>query len=147
MSDSLQHHGLQPTRLLCPWDFPGRSTGVGCHFLLQVIFPTQGSNLGLPHCRQTCLPSEPPGKSIFHGNRIYMYMCIHIHIYISLCCFMRDFLQFLYYVQSTSNLSYGPIYFISGISVWFFFQIKLLLLDFRMFCFLYLLEYIKHTHF
>ena len=45
--------------LLCPWDFPGKSTGVGCHFLLQGIFPTQGSNLGLPHCRQMLLPSDP----------------------------------------------------------------------------------------
>ena len=35
-----------------PWDFPGKSTGVGCHFLLQRIFPTQGLNPGLPHCRQ-----------------------------------------------------------------------------------------------
>ena len=34
----------------------GTSTGVGCHFLLQRIFPTQGSNLGLPHCRQTLYP-------------------------------------------------------------------------------------------
>ena len=34
-------------------DFPGNSTGVDCHFLLQGIFPTQGSNPGLPHCRQT----------------------------------------------------------------------------------------------
>ena len=33
--------------------FPGKSTGVGCHFLFQGIFPTQGSNPGLPHCRQT----------------------------------------------------------------------------------------------
>ena len=49
MSDSLQPHG--PTALLRPWDFPGKNTGVGCHFLLQRIFPTQGSNLGLPHCR------------------------------------------------------------------------------------------------
>ena len=32
--------------------FPGKSTGVDCHFLLQRIFPTQGSNPGLPHCRQ-----------------------------------------------------------------------------------------------
>ena len=31
---------LQPARLLCPWDFPGKNTGVGCHFLLQGIFPT-----------------------------------------------------------------------------------------------------------
>ena len=41
------------TKLLCPWDFQGKSTGVGCHFLLQGIFPTQGSNPGLSHCRQT----------------------------------------------------------------------------------------------
>ena len=38
-------------RLLRPWDFPGKSPGVGCHFLLQRIFLTQGSNLGLPRCR------------------------------------------------------------------------------------------------
>ena len=41
------------TRLLCPWDFLGKSIGVVCHFLLQGIFPTQGSNPGLSHCRQT----------------------------------------------------------------------------------------------
>ena len=35
VSDPQRHLGLQPTRLLCPWDFPGRSTGVGCHCLLQ----------------------------------------------------------------------------------------------------------------
>ena len=39
------------SRLLHPWDFLGKSTGVGCHFLLQGIFLTQGSNPGLPHCR------------------------------------------------------------------------------------------------
>ena len=42
-----------PTRLLCPWESPGRNTGVGCRFLLQGNFPTQGSNPGLPHCEQT----------------------------------------------------------------------------------------------
>ena len=40
----LPPHGLQPTRLLCPWDFPGKDTGAGSHFLLQWIFLTQGSN-------------------------------------------------------------------------------------------------------
>ena len=35
MSNSLRPHGLQPTRLLRPWDFPGKSTGVGCHFFLR----------------------------------------------------------------------------------------------------------------
>ena len=51
VSDSLWPHRLGPTRLLCPWDFLGNSTGVDCHFFLQGIFPTQGSNPGLPHCR------------------------------------------------------------------------------------------------
>ena len=50
--NSLQPHGLQPTRLLWPWDFPGKNAGVGCHFFLQGIFPTQGSNPHLLHCRQ-----------------------------------------------------------------------------------------------
>ena len=40
------------TRLLCPWNFPGKDTAVGSHFLLQELFPTQGSNPGLLHCRQ-----------------------------------------------------------------------------------------------
>ena len=48
MSDSLGPHGLQVTRLFCPWDFPGKNTRVGCHFLLQRIFPTQGLNSCLP---------------------------------------------------------------------------------------------------
>ena len=37
MSDSVQPHRQQPTRLPCPWDSPGKSTGVGCHFLLQCM--------------------------------------------------------------------------------------------------------------
>ena len=55
-------HGLQPTRLLHPQDSPGKNTGVGCHFLLQGIFPTQGSNPGLPHCRQTLFPLSHQGS-------------------------------------------------------------------------------------
>ena len=51
VSDSSRPHGLQPTRLLHPWDSPGKNTGVDCHFLLQGIFPTQGLNPGLLHCR------------------------------------------------------------------------------------------------
>ena len=46
-SDSLWPHGLYN-----PWNSPGQSTGVGSLSLLQGIFPTQGSNPGLPHCRQ-----------------------------------------------------------------------------------------------
>ena len=38
VSNSSRPHGLQPTRLLCPWDFPGKSTGVGCHCLLWILY-------------------------------------------------------------------------------------------------------------
>ena len=44
--------GLYPTGLLYPWDSPGKNTGVGGHSLLQGIFPAQGLNPGLLHCRQ-----------------------------------------------------------------------------------------------
>ena len=47
LSYSLQSYALWPTRFLCPWHFPGKNTGVGCHALLQGIFPTQGWNLRL----------------------------------------------------------------------------------------------------
>ena len=66
MSDSLWPHGLQPTRLLYPWDFPGKNRRVGCNFLLQGIFPTQGSNLHLLcllHWQVDSL-SLPPGKLV-----------------------------------------------------------------------------------
>ena len=46
VSDSLQPHGHEPTRLLCPWDSPGKNTGMGCHVLLQGILPDLGMN---PH--------------------------------------------------------------------------------------------------
>ena len=49
VSNSLRPCGLEPSRLVCPCDFPGKNTGVGCHFLLQRIFLTQGSNLHLLH--------------------------------------------------------------------------------------------------
>ena len=51
VSNSLRPHGLKPARLLCPWDSPGKNTGVGCHFFLQGIFLTQGWSLCLLHCR------------------------------------------------------------------------------------------------
>ena len=56
LSHSVVSHSATPwtpaLRLLCPWDSSGKNTGVGCHALLQKIFRTQGSNPGLPHCRQ-----------------------------------------------------------------------------------------------
>ena len=69
---------LSPVRL--SMDFPSKSIGVGCHFLLQRIFPTQGWNPGLPHCKQMILPSEPQGK---------LHTWVRVPIYISLICHQR----------------------------------------------------------
>ena len=62
---------LWPTRLLCPWNYPGKNTGVGCHFPLQCIFPTQGSNLCLLCWQASSLPFEPPRKpaNILQGEK------------------------------------------------------------------------------
>ena len=93
MSDSLRPHGLQPTRLLCPWDFPGENTGVGCHRLLQCMTVKRESEV-----TQSCpTPSDPmdcslPGSCVhgifqarvlewgaiaFSASPIYIYICIY----------------------------------------------------------------------
>ena len=106
MSYSLRPHGLQPTRVLCPWDFPGRVlTGTGCHFpLLQGISPTQGSNPHLLHLlywQEDSLPLVPPGQPCGYAGRVLfqtggkqrtncfygrtawvcVYMCTHAHMH------------------------------------------------------------------
>ena len=56
-----QPYGPQPARLLCQWDYPGKNTGVGCHFLLQGLFPIQRSNLRLGEALPPswCTPVKP----------------------------------------------------------------------------------------
>ena len=77
MSDSWKAHGLQPARLLCPWDSSDKNTGVGCHFLFQGIFPTQASDLCLLdflHCRQILYPLT------HQESPIYIYISIYTSI-------------------------------------------------------------------
>ena len=83
MFDSLRHCGLQPARLLCPWEYPGKNTGRGFHFLLQGILPTQGSNLSLLHCRQVLLPSEPPGKPTIDPYQTFILYMSDSHSVVS----------------------------------------------------------------
>ena len=82
----MQSHGLQPSRLLCPWDSPGKNTGAGCHFLLQRIFPTQGLNPGLLLCRHS-LPTELSGKppAHTHGSVSFSVMSLCDTMECSLC--------------------------------------------------------------
>ena len=78
------------TRLPCPWDSPGKNTGVGCHAPFQGIFPTQGSNwrlLYLLHWQVGSLPLAPPGKPLFPflfvGHQVRLFI-----IYTILLCFL-----------------------------------------------------------
>ena len=76
---------LTDCRRLCPWDSPGKNTGVDCHALLQGIFPTQGSNPDLRHWQVDSLPSEQPGKP-----RFLPYSCFCLF---SLPIFMMSFVK------------------------------------------------------
>ena len=69
--DSLRHHRLYVAhRLLCAWDSPGTNPGVGCHFLLQGIVPTQGLSLGLLHCRQILYCLSHQGSPVQGPNTV-----------------------------------------------------------------------------
>ena len=57
-------HGLQPARFLCPWDSPGKKTGMGCHFLLQGDLADPGIEPGSPALQADSLSSEPRGKPL-----------------------------------------------------------------------------------
>ena len=83
-------HGVWPTRLLYPWDFPGKNIGVGCHALLQGIFLTQGWNpclLCLLHWQMGPLQIEP-GSSQTPETGIFLSRMIVGGLLISLnaCC-------------------------------------------------------------
>ena len=71
------------TGLLCPWNSPGKNTGVNSHSLLQGIFPTQWSNPGLLHCRQFLYHLSHQGSPILIIANIYRalilkcFICIH----------------------------------------------------------------------
>ena len=64
----------------CPWNFPGKNTGVDCHFLLQGIFPAQGTNLCLLClllCQTDSLPLAPPGN-LYHTRNVSQYFVISV---------------------------------------------------------------------
>ena len=89
---------LQPTSLLCPWSSSGKNTGVGCHFLLQGIFPTQRWNPGLLHCRRilyhlrhcvwnsTACCFQSLHGLLFHFSGISYSVCF-LETYIFVCVF------------------------------------------------------------
>ena len=73
VSDSLQPHGLWSSRCLCPWDYLGKNTGVGCHFFHQGILLTQGLNLCLLHLlhwQADFFITQQPGEALINS-------CLH----------------------------------------------------------------------
>ena len=72
----LQPHGLYPARVLCPWNFPSKNTGVGCHFLLQGIFLTLQVNSLPPNYQGSPFPVFTIIQSV--EMNIFMYVFINI---------------------------------------------------------------------
>ena len=66
MSDSVRPHRQQPTRLPCPWDSPGKNTGVGCHFLLQCLKVKSESEVA-----QSCLTFSDPMDCSLPGSSVH----------------------------------------------------------------------------
>ena len=101
----MQPHGLQPARLLWPWDFLGKNSGVGCHFLLQGICPTRGSNPHLLHWKSVlycwATGEAPLSKALLvllnkrfrekqswfsHVEADFCVICLLLHFW-SRCCY------------------------------------------------------------
>ena len=92
MSDSLRHHGLYG-----PWNSPGLNTGVGSCFLLQGIFPTQGSNPHLPHCRRILYQLSHQGS--LRQAYLILHRIFFFFLYLSVLWVSSNFYSFRTSIQ------------------------------------------------
>ena len=86
-----------PPASFCPWDSPGKNTGVGCCAILQGIFPTQGSNphlLCFLHGRAGSLPLVPPGK------HTHLHLHTHTHTHLQIHAYMHKHIYTCMHAQS-----------------------------------------------
>ena len=106
MSDSVRPYVLEPARLLCRCDSPGKNTGVSCHALVQGIFPTRGWSLhlfSLLHWQGVLAPLAPPVKSLFSPMDAFEFFSFqfsavllgHAQFYFSMNLSCLEFLLFL----------------------------------------------------
>jgi hypothetical protein len=86
--------------LSCPWDSPGKNTGVGCHFFLQGIFLTQGSNPDLLHCRQ--IPDHLSYKEV------HIYILEKVKLSKRIDCFLLCKSLFLFNIKHNSDFIHPP---------------------------------------
>ena len=109
----LRPHGLQPTRLLNPWDSSGKSTRVGCHFLLQGIFLTQGSSL---YCRQILYQLSHEARlsisSLFSPRRLYVSRNLSVssrfHSLLAYNCLSQSLCLFFFFLLRCGILVCHP---------------------------------------
>lgn len=101
---SLQPHGLQPTRLLCQWDFPGKNTKVDTRFLLWEIFLTPGIESTSPSLAGRFFNAESPGKNFYLDTGLFDPDC---HVF----CFLFISPSFSFYLREEFlTLSLNPLY-------------------------------------
>ena len=87
---------------LCPWDSPGKNTGMGCHFFLQGIFPTRGSNPCLLQWQMDSLPLSQQGSPCIHlipSNPCFSFRHANSWIYLLYYMFWDIFLLQYYFGQ------------------------------------------------
>ena len=82
----------------CPWNSPGQNTGVDSLFLLQGIFPTQGSKPGLPHCRRILYQLSYQGSPFF-GESSFQILCLFFKLGFC-CCWLVGILFIFLYITS-----------------------------------------------
>ena len=116
---------------MCPWNSPGQNTGVGSCSLLQGIFPTQGLNPGLPHCRQIFYQLSHQESEILRALLICIKLCekLAVQKYISygFCYSVLDYciLDFIYFANVTQKIARSLTMvrkYISILLSWFFFN-------------------------
>ena len=112
MSDSVRPHRWQPTRLRCPWDSPGKNTGVGCHFLLQCMKREKLEVKSLGRVRLlatswTAAYHAPPSMGFSRQEywsgvplpspnntlQVYINTCVHINTYIHINTYMHKYMR------------------------------------------------------
>ena len=96
----------------CPWDFPGKNTRMGCHFLLQGIFPTQGSNLRLLHGRWILYRLSHQGSTV---SCLYLGKSLCLHWFFFLFTFKKTYLSICMsqYLRQRSDGVWGSVLYTS----------------------------------
>ena len=102
MSDSMRSHRQQPTRLPCPWDSPGKNTGVGCHFLLQCMKVKSESEVA-----QSCLTLSDPMNYSLPGSSVHGIFLARVLEWGAIAFSEGHNNRFLYFFEELSSVLFS----------------------------------------